>query len=137
VKNLLVFFLLLFMLPAFAGTPDAPEPKPVAKHEVLKFSAAAAYWGGATTLQIIAQRHGAALCRGEVQRAGEPALWGTSPSYGLYPRDKLVAEIGGGVLAGSTILELTGHKKAAKRILIYGGTLFYGIGGATYWAGCN
>lgn len=138
-RKLLVALVLCFSLIAGAQQlPDAPKPKPSSKIEAIKFGGATVFFAGSAVFQVIAQHHGAQLCKIETERDGQ--VWtGTTDGQGHRPdnADRREAYILGGVYGGALVLELTKHHTAAKRILIYGGAINYGIAGATYWAGCN
>lgn len=129
-------FALIFALSMSLAAQEPNDPKPKA-HEPLKFAAAVAFFGGSTVSQVLAQHNGAKLCKFEDRF--EPGKFGTADGYGRRPdnADRRELYLTAGVIVASSVFEFTGHRKIAKRILIFGGTANYGVAGATYWAGCN
>lgn len=127
--------LLLFSLPCLAQSlQDAPLAKGA---EQVKFGASAAIFTTTAAYMIYAQHDGARQCQAEDNRAGVGRLFDTADGYGHRPRDYRVYGGAGAVLITGAVLEFTGHKKAAKRILLFSSAALAGIAGATQWAGCN
>lgn len=143
-KKVLALLLAAFMyvsVPCTAQAPDAPAPKQevvVKNHENLKFAEATVFFAGSSAFQILAQHEGARECQAEDNRAGVGKLHGSGSSYGLNPPDKKEYAISGGILAGAAFTKFVLHKPhAANKILVFAGSVKYGVAGATWWMGCN
>lgn len=132
-KKLLLFVLLLPVCLAAQQVPSAPQPK----HEALKFLLSASAVAGSGAAFVYAIHDGARQCQAEDNRSGAGRLHGTAPVFGLEPHTVRALIPGLALLGSGAVLEFTGHRKAAKRVLLFGSAVQFGVAGATQWAGCN